>query len=334
MKVSVLLPTIGREAFLRTSLRSVAAQTALDMIGEVIISDNRPTGVAEKIAAEFPDLPIRIIRREPALEANTHFKVLPEDARYELSAILHDDDWWSPVHLASALAALVSTPSSVACYTAFAEVTEESSPVWGDPSIGVWFGADYAALDQPWAMNLASVCIASFPGTFGRFSALVARTEALCQAGYIYDLGNPFDTDRMLGVALALQGPLAYAPTPTVYIRRHPTQDGGRFAPEAIVGHMADTTRWIIAQAKEQNVDLRAEISRRELACPAEQLPKLAQLWQWKWTRDVLQSERLWPESFTAPLSSPVHSHSLGIRDFVPPFLLGVARSLLRRSSA
>ena len=331
MKVSVLLPTVGREAYLRTSLRSIANQTAREIIGEVVISDNRPTGVVEKIATEFPSLPIRIIRREPAIDINAHFKILPEDARCEFSAILHDDDWWSSVHLASALAALTATPSAVACYTAFAEVPAERSPIWADSSIGVWFGANCAALDQSWSLDLASVCIASLPGTFGRFSALVGRTEALCRAGYVYNLGNPFDTDRMLGIALALQGPVAYAPLSTAYIRRHPAQDGGRFSFSTLVGHMSDTTRWIIAQAREKNIELRAEISRRERACPPELVPQLARLWQQKWTRDVLQSEGLWPANFTAHLVPPNLSRTIGIRDFAPPILLSAVRSLRRR---
>ena len=45
MPVSVIIPTIGREAFLRTALRSVAAQTALGQVGEILLSDNRPCGV-------------------------------------------------------------------------------------------------------------------------------------------------------------------------------------------------------------------------------------------------------------------------------------------------
>ena len=159
----------------------------------------------------------------------------------------------------------------------------------------------------------------------------MGRTEALCRAGYVYNLGNPFDTDRMLGIALALQGPVAYAPLSTAYIRRHPAQDGGRFSFSALVGHMSDTTRWIIAQAREKNIELRAEISRRELACPPELVPQLARLWQQKWTRDVLQSEGLWPANFTAHLVPPNLSRTIGIRDFAPPILLSAVRSLRRR---
>lgn len=333
MKVSVIIPTIGREAFLRTALHSVAAQTIRDQIGEIVLSDNRPCGVSEKVAAEFPALPIRIVSRTPSLAANAHFKALYFESRHEYTAILHDDDWWSPVHLASALNLLETNKTTAACYSAFAEIPGEASPAYADPSLGPWFAGHGLDLAGTKILDFTAVCLASLPNTFGRFSALVARADALREASYVHELGNPFDTDRQLAVALAQKAPLIYSPLATVYIRRHSSQDGGRFSTNEVNAHMSTTTLWILTQAKERKIDLHAAIARALNICPPELHAEVARLWNMPWTRQILKSENLWPAVFTPHLNAPLTPTRLGARDFIPPVLLTALRSLLRRNN-
>jgi hypothetical protein len=63
--INVIIPTASRPQMLRTALQSVAAQTAVDEIDRVFVSENGGNRESEKICAEFPALPITYIFRTP-----------------------------------------------------------------------------------------------------------------------------------------------------------------------------------------------------------------------------------------------------------------------------
>ena len=79
--VTVVITTIGRPDFLRTALQSVRNQVNRDVIGEVVVSENKGDRRTEQVVREFPDLPIRYLFREPSLPIVEHLFSTVREAR-------------------------------------------------------------------------------------------------------------------------------------------------------------------------------------------------------------------------------------------------------------
>src|SRR5688572_22058244 len=97
--ISVLVPTANHPKFLETALQSIARQTAIDKIEEVLVSENLLDRESEAVCKKFPNLPIRYILQDPPLTRFQNFDFLFNQARADLVALLCDDDWWAPGHL-------------------------------------------------------------------------------------------------------------------------------------------------------------------------------------------------------------------------------------------
>ena len=105
--VTIIIPTASRPGMLRTALESVANQTAVSRIGQIFVSENGGSRDSEIVCARFPSLPITYQYREPTTPPLEHMQILMRECLHgELTAFLHDDDWWTPTHLASALAGI------------------------------------------------------------------------------------------------------------------------------------------------------------------------------------------------------------------------------------
>ena len=295
----VIIPTMNRPDMLRTALRSVRNQTARSRISFVYVSDNSANGGhTENVCAEFAaDLPIRFIHREPSLSFAAHSKELAvTDYGTKYISILHDDDWWSSNHLEHSLDTIVRS-NAVACYSSFFNVRDESALLSVDSNALFWFGAMFKRTDQTWLLDKESVYLSFLAATAGRFSTLVARIDAIRETAWIYDLGHPFDTDRMLGIALANRGVVAFQPAPSVYIRWHRGQDSGSYSMDRIEKHMLDTTNWIFAQAAEQNIDVFGGLKKRLALCPPDHLQAVLESLATPWLRMAIQSHDAVPQS-------------------------------------
>ena len=282
--VTILLPTVSRPTMLRTALESIADQSASDAISRIIVSENGGSRESEDVCRQFPSLPITYLFRDsiPPLE---HAKVLMRDClQGELTAILHDDDWWAPSHLANALWNLESNPGA-AVYSAnhFLVANESSLPKCCDTQIFAWFGANFAALNATWELSKNNVLMGGLLGTMAHYSTLVARTTALKKSAYIYDLNNPFDNDRMLLFALSLHGPLIFNPLPEVFVRYHAVQDCASFDSYTRIKHMCDTTRWLLQTYGKPVEIVASNFMRRISTCPAESMETLRTLSEKDW---------------------------------------------------
>ena len=109
--VSVLIPTAKRPHFLSTALESVARQTALDRIGEVLVIENGEDRGSGDVCKRFPNLPIKYIYRNPTIPASERTVSILREGSLPFVALLHDDDWWFDFHLERSLEKLGKEPS-------------------------------------------------------------------------------------------------------------------------------------------------------------------------------------------------------------------------------
>jgi hypothetical protein len=282
--ITILLPTASRPALLQTALESVASQTALSQVARIVVSENGGTRASEEVCAKFPQLPITYLFRTPTVSALEHGGMLMrEGSDSELTAILHDDDWWAPWHLANAFAGLTAHSQAAAYGSGHFVVSAESSMLNCSGNLFPWFGAGYPPFRPVWELSRLNVLMTELLGTISHYSSLVARTEILKKAAYVFDLQNSFDNDRMLMFALSTFGSLLFNPTPEVFVRNHGAQDCFLYNEEARNRNMSATTRWMV-ETSGKSWDLIAKTFARRMAqCPASAVPTLQALAMKEW---------------------------------------------------
>ena len=288
--LTLLLPTANRPGMLRTALQSVAAQTALASVARVVVSENGGTRASEAVCAEFPQLPITYVFRTGRLTPLEHGRRLMNeypDASY--TAILHDDDWWAPHHVANALAALEANPDASVYGCGHFVVSAEASMLNCSGNLFPWFGANYAAYAPWWKLSRLNVLMAELLGTASHYSTLVARTPALARASAVFNTGNVFDNDRMIVFALSGFGPLLFNPTPEVFVRNHGVQDTYLFPDADRARHMCATTRWLVETSGRPWDAILHHFSKRMAQCPAHAMPTLRALAKTEWCLPEMQ---------------------------------------------
>jgi len=126
----------------------------------------------------------------------------------DLTCILHDDDWWLPNHVEDAMTALADHPDA-SVYGAD-HILHENDVLMTHLtcSLMAWMAANYPLPSSVWRISHINVLLASLLNFIVHYSSMVARTEALRQAAYVYDLDNPYDNDRMILFALSRLGPV------------------------------------------------------------------------------------------------------------------------------
>jgi hypothetical protein len=282
--LTVLIPTASRPAMLRTALASITSQSAVEKIPHVIVSENGGSRDSEAVCAEFPALPLTYLFRSPTMTPLEHGRLLMGDGpRDEFTAILHDDDWWGPAHVANALAALGANPDASVYGAGHFVVSGESSMLNCSGNLFPWFGANYPAFAPVWRLSRLNVLLGELLGTIAHYSTMVVRSEALQKSAYVYDLGNPFDNDRMLLFALSNLGPVLFNPTPEAFVRNHGVQDCFLFSNDARQKHMCGTTRWMV-ESSGKSFDLIANTFAQRMAkCPEAAVATLQALAMREW---------------------------------------------------
>ena len=337
--VRVVIATVNRPGMLRQALQSVMDQTARERIGTVLVSENGGGQESRQVCAEFPGLPIQYVFRQPATNAFEHGRRLfAEPFPEPYTAILHDDDWWLPEHLAEGLRALDDRPAAMVCYSSFYENSDQAGIMAsGSWHFYWWFGAGFPALASVWELNLPEIAAASFLRTAGHYSSLLARSGPLQQAfDRMYAVNNPYDNDRLLLVLLAEQGAVLYRPFAGVVVRLHPGQDARGFHHEQASRHMLETTEWIANRCQTRGIDLAALVAGRIRQCPAEARERLDAILDSPWcvpagrqmSARFPELAGLVPESWRSDWR--VRAKALA-RAGVPPFLAQFGKAVLRR---
>jgi hypothetical protein len=324
---------------LRQALRSVSEQRARAHIGTVFVSENGGNRQSEAICAEFPELPVKYAFRDPQISPVDHTTIMMNEALvHEHTAILHDDDWWMPDHLANAVEGFREHPEVVAFCSSWFAVYGESSNLQCDPDSLFWIAAEFPELRRSWEITPFQVRFASLLTTPIEFSSMVIRTDALRLSKVVFTLGNNFDIDRMLIVELVNHGPVAYRPYPDVCKRFHPGRDASNFSFATQIQRMGETTRWIAGQAKSDVPGWVAHFRRLKEICPEHLQPQLLNQFEMPWCLPTLRA--LFPgESFpavpgseVAPLDrkARIRSRFSRLRLFVPPVCFVLASRIKR----
>jgi glycosyltransferase involved in cell wall biosynthesis len=282
--INIIVPTASRLDMLRTALQSIANQTALEQIDQVVVSENGGSRDSEAVCREFPQLPITYIFRTAPTSAMEHGCLLIKDClQSELTAFLHDDDWWCPTHLARAIAELEAHPDAGAYGAGHFVVSGESSMLNCSGNLFPWFGSSYAPMTKVWELSRTNVLMAELLGTMSHYSTLVARTEVLRKAAYIFDLKNAFDNDRMLVFALSTFATFVFNPVPEGFIRNHGVQDCFAFDEQVRNDHMCATTRWMVETSGKSWDVVAKSFAKRMSLCPPEAVVTLRALSMKPW---------------------------------------------------
>ena len=116
MKVSIIIPTLNRQALLSESLDSARRQTHEDL--EIIVSDNGSTDRTPAFLAEVAatDSRIRLLRHDPTIGMIAHFNLLLQQIRGDAFCFLPDDDRMLPRFVEKLQAPLAADPAVVASF--------------------------------------------------------------------------------------------------------------------------------------------------------------------------------------------------------------------------
>lgn len=221
--ITVLVPTANRPVLLASALASIARQSALARVTNVLVSENAGARESEGVCRQYASLPIRYLFQEPALTPVRHLHVL--FTRSDLAdwvALLCDDDWWGPGHLQAMVEALEGHPEAVVAY-GNCQLTD------AEPAgqARTYHPAAFH-LRPPGAGRLApmlfcreEVLISTWVHTPFHFSGMLARRAALARAAEHLLKAHPYYADRILFAALGLMGSAVFEPLPQVFIRRH-----------------------------------------------------------------------------------------------------------------
>lgn len=317
---SVVIPTRNRPEDLRRALASVARQDARAAIAEVVVIENSPNQSSRDVCHAFSDLPIVWLLNDPPLPmsawANRVFGSPRADS--DFFALLCDDDWWEPHHLARALRGMRATPSTSATWSGCVEYDAHKHTAMPRGHT-IWSVTRYASDALAVDISLQQVLLANLLTTAFHISTLVTRRKALAAVLPMVANGNPFDIDRHLACLLATQGATCYLPPPSIGVAAHSGRESvtlGRT--KEAKDWWRHTTREIVGIAQAAGVDLSAAFDSL-LQQSAADIPTLLGHAYFDGCRaidDVL------------PMSKNFHTASrrlrmaLGLRRYLPPIAL------------
>lgn len=248
MKITVVIPTRDRPDTLRQALASVFVQEQ-SAIKSIVVIDNSDVCDSKQIVDEFNSHLIRYIKNTPvlfdAIERTHQLRSLVDG---EYLAILHDDDWWHPGHLAQSLKLLEASPDSALCGSSFLTWTPGKSRMRNEFAAAdlLHFLCGFG-IEQPYLncdpSTLTSYCLM---GGFFHYSTLLMRRSFLFQLDEIL---KPdiycYDTDRLILALAAKHGGAVFSTVPAATVRFHDARDGNHRANEASnIG--LRVTQWIL----------------------------------------------------------------------------------------
>jgi GT2 family glycosyltransferase len=215
--VSVVIPTHNRPAWLEHAVQSVLDGEFEDF--ELIVSNNGDPEHTRRLSERIPDARIRWIERAPCTGPENFVWTLSL-ARGRYVAVLHDDDWWDPRHLATLVPPLEARADAV---VAFADhwIADGVGAVDHDATEHMTDRTARRLLEPGYRRPFYDMAIReSIP-----FVASVFRREALPPERFLPDVGTALD--MWAGYQLALTGQAAYySPERLVFYRIH---EGGDF---------------------------------------------------------------------------------------------------------
>ena len=265
MTLSVFIPTCNRPTMLRTALFSVANQTAIDQVSEVIVIENGLCRESKAICDEFPNLPINYLFRETPLSPG--IESIDDAMKYihgDFLAILFDDDWWLESHLERAMGSFTMWDNVIASYANCITTSGEQSPFSGFfCQFNPWFAATEKQKLDRWQFSLADLLVANLISTAFHFSSLVVTREVWMHSIEVIRDGNPYDIDRLLAVEFGKFGSVIADHIPSVVVRMHPGQEAIRLIGDEGQKWWDCTTKKLTKLASERGIDIKQEFMKR-----------------------------------------------------------------------
>jgi hypothetical protein len=261
--VTVLIPTHKRPDLLRCALESVRNQSRIDLIAEIIVSENSDDPRSELVCRDFLNLPIRFLRQSPPIDFWQHIFLLPTLAETPIAAPLGDDDMWGRYHIEDALLHLKAHPDAVAYIGA--------AVVVGDSSRAVTYPYQLIAQSRipplsdhfadHWLWSTKDVLLASLLLTPLNMWATVGYREPLQRAFQIFAEDKPgLDSDRFMIWRLATLGKIAIGREIGLFYRIHGGSACARLAADAPLYHAECSrlyTRRMLDEAADLGLDAR-----------------------------------------------------------------------------
>jgi glycosyltransferase involved in cell wall biosynthesis len=204
-KVSVIIPTYNRKAFLTTAIASVLQQTESD-VKIIVVDDASTDGTADWLQETYPMVQVLQLPQNSgcAKARNTAIKV----AKGEFLAFLDSDDQWLPTYLEQQLQALQAAPENVLVCCDFLDVRQAGKSAQRSSGRNPL----YADLTEHLLMD-------NFIGTM---SIVVIRKDVLQQSG-LFNETLPNCSDREMYLRLSHVGQFAYVPQILVHRVLHTT---------------------------------------------------------------------------------------------------------------
>lgn len=266
LKISVYIPTANRPKMLRVALQSVADQTALGSVAEVVVIENLGNRESEKVCREFPQLPIHYVFRDPPLPPGIEsFEEALQHIHCEYLAILFDDDYWAGQHLERSIQSHSLTPGIVASYcTWIGTIGLEGYCTLIEGSYIPWFVSKTPQLAGRRILNLAELIVANLMGVPFHYSSLLVKREIWEKSLDCIRDGNPCDCDRLQPVEFGLYGKVAVDTQPSVFIGIHAGTENERLRKSGEESKwLAGSTDKILKLATLKKIDLYQEVSRQ-----------------------------------------------------------------------
>jgi glycosyltransferase involved in cell wall biosynthesis len=225
--ISVLIPTANRPDFLKHSIASVVNQSRLDLIREIIVSDNGSIDVSDVVSgfrnASY-SFPIHYVKQVPQLTAGLHFKELLCRASSEWVAMLADDDMWGRYHLEEACRLLKKHTEAIAVFGQTICVRNSFRQPIGciGELIHSFSGSDSQPFDDAFVFKQGEIFIDALIRTPLDIWAMVVKREAIER--HISVLSDPnagADSDRFFLWRLNTEGAIVVTREVGLYLRLH-----------------------------------------------------------------------------------------------------------------
>ncbi|HPA20673.1 MAG TPA: glycosyltransferase family A protein [Verrucomicrobiae bacterium] len=243
LNVTLVVPTLNRPQYLRTTLESVTAQNEESL--EILVSDNGSSADTAKVVAEFQRRDHRIVARTnpETVDIITHWNQCLNLARGRYFMLLSDDDCLSRDYVRR-LSNLMNQDPKIAVAFGKNLVIDRIGTVQrqaGGWNSGVYPGID-VVLDWLWLRRLPSETLLS----------MMVRTKAFREAGGFPSLYSGNNSDNAAFLALALEGFVAFDNTVTFSYRVY-LESVGLACPWHYVARSArDMKRWFQDQCTQR----------------------------------------------------------------------------------
>jgi len=218
--ISVVVPSAREPAFLDYALRSVARQSVLQDVEEVLVSENLGDTASRAVCERFPQLPIRYVLQDPPLTPVQNYQYVLRESRADFIAFLCDDDWWGAGHLQAGVSALRNDEKAVAWFCACLYSTSDvPAEGWVFRPPGLWLAAGRPDFTSAWTLDAQRLLAVCWILTPFHFSSMVLRRQPAMKALPAMIGTHAYQVDRLYFCELSAGGTILYEPLPDTFVR-------------------------------------------------------------------------------------------------------------------